>query len=72
MQANPNSQFHVDVCDDEPLDRQNIVELTGKLLSAENVAHGITQYSTGPELLSAVSAGVKSHLLQPGNGYAGI
>lgn len=41
MQAKPDSQFHIAVCSDEPLDRRSTAELTGKLLAAEaNVGRG--------------------------------
>lgn len=63
MQAKPDSQIHIAICDDEPLDRQNTAELTGQLLTAENVNHAISQYASGTDLLAAIKNGARFQLL---------
>lgn len=63
MPENPDSKMHIAVCDDEPLDRRNAAGLTEKILSAEGMACETIQYASGGELLAAVKAGARFHLL---------
>ena len=56
-------QFHIAVCDDEPLDREETIHLIKDVLEEETIPGQISAFSGGSELLGAIQGGAQFHTL---------
>lgn len=63
MLKNANSQLHIAVCDDEPMDRQQIADLTREIMTAEGLSCFISCYDGATPLLAAIQNDTPFHIL---------
>ena len=56
-------QLHMAVCDDERIDREQIICMTREVLQKEEIPCDISGYGDCEELLAAIQSGVKFHIL---------
>lgn len=63
MLKNANPQLHIAVCDDEPMDCQQIADLTREIMTAEGLACFISCYDGATPLLAAIQNGTQFHIL---------
>lgn len=63
MLKNANPQLHIAVCDDEPMDRQQIADLTREIMTAEGLSCFISCYDGATPLLAAIQNGTQFHIL---------
>jgi len=56
-------QLRIAVCDDEPEDLREIVNLAGQILRESSIDHQITEYTSGNALLEDIQKGVQYQLL---------
>lgn len=63
MPENPNSQLHIAVCDDEPIDRHQTETLTTEIMAAEGLACFVSTYESATALLDAIQDGAQFHIL---------
>lgn len=58
-----DAQLKIAVCDDEPTDLKEIVELTGQILRDASIDYQISEYDSGNALLEDIQNGVQYQLL---------
>lgn len=63
MLAARNQQVHIAVCDDEPIDRRQIADLTNEIMGAEGLACSVSGYESAATLLTAIQDGAQFHIL---------
>lgn len=63
MPENPNPQLHIAVCDDEPIDRQQVSVLTTEIMVLEGWTCSVSSYESATSLLAAIQGGAQFHIL---------
>lgn len=63
MPENLNLKLQIAVCDDEPMDRQQAVDLTNDIMTAEGLACSLSSYESAATLLTAIQDGAQFHIL---------
>lgn len=63
MPENPNSQLHIAVCDDEPIDCKQAATLTNEIMQAEGLTCALSTYESAVNLLAAIQGGAQFHIL---------
>lgn len=63
MPKNLDPQLHIAICDDEPIDCQQIGKLTAEILEAEELSCSLYAYERGADLFAAIQSGKPFHIL---------
>ena len=63
MQERENIPIRLAVCDDEPTDRDQIVQMAQALLTEERIQAAISPYACAADLLRAIQSGSVFHML---------
>ena len=56
-------KLQIAVCDDEPIDRQQVETLTTDIMTAEGLACALSGYESATALLTAIQGGAQFHIL---------
>lgn len=56
-------EFHIAVCDDEPIDREELMRLTGQVLKGESIDFCMESFDCADSLLTAIADGRQFQLL---------